>query len=183
MTTLNKYTQLMSIMHWAVAPGMAGTVGTVLYCQYFVDKEDKKGKGTWMYRHKSLGLLTGILTVPRVMVMLTSVKPVPFNKIPWERMLSSGVHYGLYGFMIIMPVTGVLMGYFSGFGLPFFVTTIPGAKEANKTIAGNAYKVHHWIGYYGKFLVPSHVGGTLYHFARGEAIFARMNPFIAAKTI
>jgi cytochrome b561 len=30
--------------------------------------------------------------------------------------------------MVILPVTGIGMGYFSGKGLPFFGYTIPGKK-------------------------------------------------------
>jgi len=37
--------------------------------------------------------------------------------------------------MILLPVTGIAMGYFGGKGLPFFGYTIPGKKEPNGWIA------------------------------------------------
>jgi hypothetical protein len=48
-----------------------------------------------------------------------------------ENVLGQITHYMLYGFMVIMPASGVVMGYYGGKGLPFFVTTIPGALAAN----------------------------------------------------
>ena len=56
---------------------------------------------------------------------------------PMEHSLSQIMHYALYGFMTVMPATGIAMGYYGGKGLPFFTTTIAGAKETNGTIAKN----------------------------------------------
>jgi cytochrome b561 len=87
-------------------------------------------------------------------------------------------HYALYAFMTIMPATGIAMGYFGGKGLPFFYTTFDGAKQANGQIAKYAFNIHKQLGTYGKFLVPLHVGASGLHFARGQGIFARVNPFV-----
>jgi hypothetical protein len=42
--------------------------------------------------------------------------------------------------MTVMPATGIAMGYFGGKGLPFFVTTLPGAanSKADGAIAKQA---------------------------------------------
>jgi hypothetical protein len=40
-----------------------------------------------------------------------------------------------------------------------------------------SFQIHKQIGTYGKFLIPLHVAGGLQHAARGQAIFARINPF------
>jgi 1,2-dihydroxy-3-keto-5-methylthiopentene dioxygenase len=48
-----------------------------------------------------------------------------------ENLLGKITHYMLYGFMILMPASGITMGYYGGKGLPFFATTIPGALAAN----------------------------------------------------
>ncbi len=76
-----------------------------------------------------------------------------------------------------MPVSGILMGYYGGKGLPFFYTTIKGAEEPNKSVAGNAFSVHKQLGVYGKYLLALHPAAAIGHAARGEAIFARINPF------
>jgi 1,2-dihydroxy-3-keto-5-methylthiopentene dioxygenase len=86
-------------------------------------------------------------------------------------------HYALYGFMIVMPATGIAMGYFGGKGLPFFYTTLPGAAEKNGAVAGQSFKIHKLVGTYGKYIIPLHVAGAGQHAARGHSIFSRINPF------
>ena len=86
-------------------------------------------------------------------------------------------HLALYGFMVGMPVTGTIMGYYGGKGLPFFWTTLDGATTANGKLAGQAYSIHKTMGTYGKFLIPLHIGGAVKHSLTGNAIWSRINPF------
>jgi cytochrome b561 len=65
----------------------------------------------------------------------------------------------------------------TGKGLPFFYKTIPGAETPNGQIAKNAFNIHKTLGTYGKYLVPLHVSASGLHFARGQSIFQRINPF------
>ena len=62
--------------------------------------------------------------------------------VTWEHVLAKVTHYGLYGFMTIMPATGIAMGYYGGKGLPFFFTTLPGVvkTDENKASTGNIAK-------------------------------------------
>jgi 1,2-dihydroxy-3-keto-5-methylthiopentene dioxygenase len=125
------YTASASYFHWIVAFPLIGTVATVLKAQQ-VPKEEK---GEWMWRHKSLGLLTGMLVAPRVAYRLLSRDSYHVEKLmgssSTEHGLAQVTHYMLYGFMIVMPASGVAMGYYGGKGLPFFGTTIPGALAAD----------------------------------------------------
>ena len=59
------YTKTASVLHWMTAIPLVGSVAAVLKCQS-LPKEAKKEKMLWMHRHKSLGLLTGIIVAPRV---------------------------------------------------------------------------------------------------------------------
>jgi len=131
------YSAAASYYHWMVAFPLIGCVGSVLQAQ----QAPKEEKGLWMYRHKSLGLLTGMVVVPRVAYRVFSrsaynVVNVQGSSI--EHALGNMTHYGLYGFMTIMPASGIAMGYYGGKGLPFFVTTIPGVvkTEENKSSTG-----------------------------------------------
>ena len=67
--------------------------------------------------------------------------------------------------------------YYGGKGLPFFWTTLDGAVSANGEIAKQAFSIHKTMGTYGKYLIPLHVGAAGAHAVRGQAIFARINPF------
>ena len=145
------------------------TVATVVISQ----KVPKEEKEKWMFRHKSLGLLTGILVAPRVAYRFF-VSPSSYNVAPLpgktEQQIAAGTftYYALYQFMTIMPAAGIAMGYYGGKGLPFFTTTIEGAVPANNdqkdrydAVAKRSYFIHKMLGTYGKFLVPMHVIGMM----------------------
>lgn len=72
------------------------------------------------------------------------------------------------------------MGYYGGRGLPFFVTTIPGAQKADPATAKSAWLWHKRAGQVLEYLIPLHIGGFAYHALRGERIFQRINPFYKA---
>jgi 1,2-dihydroxy-3-keto-5-methylthiopentene dioxygenase len=135
-----------------------------------------------MHRHKSLGLLTGMIVAPRIAYRLIKagsayrVQPMVGNA-NWENAAGKAAHYALYGFMTVMPASGIAMGYYGGKGLPFFGTTFAGAADKNGSIAKQSFKIHKTLGTYGKYLVPAHAGAAFMHYFRGQAIFARINPF------
>ena len=56
------YTATASSLHWMSGITMIGCIGSVLQAQ----NSPKGEKGKWMWRHKSLGTLTGIIVAPRL---------------------------------------------------------------------------------------------------------------------
>jgi cytochrome b561 len=171
------YSRVASYFHWVVAIPLIGCVGTVLQAQ----QAPKEEKGVWMFRHKSLGLLTGCMVAPRLLYRLTSggayqVRALSGNA-AWENTVGALSHWALYGFMVVMPATGIAMGYYGGKGLPFFYTTLAGATIPDGNVAKNAFNIHKQVGTYGKYLIPLHVGASGLHVVRGQSIFARINPF------
>lgn len=178
------YTATASSFHWMVAVPLVGTVASVLKAQ----QSPKAEKGKWMHRHKSLGLLTGCIVAPRFAYRLLAGSSYKVRNVignaGWENTAGKFTHYLLYGFMTIMPASGIAMGYYGGKGLPFFWTTLAGAankdeetKKANGAIAKQSYSIHKTLGTYGKYLIPVHVGAAFMHYFRGQTIFTRINPF------
>ena len=106
-----KYTVAASYFHWLVAAPLIGSVGCVLKCQ----QSPKEEKGKWMWRHKSLGLLTGIIVAPRLGYRLFNAAKYkighPSGTGPIEGGLANLSHAGLYAFMTIMPATGIASKY------------------------------------------------------------------------
>jgi cytochrome b561 len=171
------YSRTAGIFHWLVALPLIGCVGSVLQAQ----QAPKEEKGMWMHRHKSLGLLTAGIVAPRLLYRLLSRSSYNVRNLEgnasWENVAGTLSHYALYAFMIIMPGTGIAMGYYGGKGLPFFNTTFAGAEKPDGAIAKNAFNVHKQVGTYGKYLIPLHIGASGMHWARGQQIFSRINPF------
>ncbi|KAK1747084.1 cytochrome b561 [Skeletonema marinoi] len=171
------YPKAASYFHWLVAAPLIGSIGCVLKCQ----QSPKEEKGKWMYRHKSLGLLTGIIVAPRLGYRLFNAARYqighPSGTSPIEGKVADLSHAALYAFMTIMPASGIAMGYYGGKGLPFFWTTIPGAATPNGSIAKNSFSIHKTLGTYGKYLIPIHMGGAVKHSVFGNGIWHRINPF------
>eukprot|EP00518_Triparma_eleuthera_P001700 CAMPEP_0182462228 /NCGR_PEP_ID=MMETSP1319-20130603/6567_1 /TAXON_ID=172717 /ORGANISM="Bolidomonas pacifica, Strain RCC208" /LENGTH=178 /DNA_ID=CAMNT_0024661633 /DNA_START=140 /DNA_END=676 /DNA_ORIENTATION=- len=169
------YSFLQSSLHWVSAPVLIGSIGCVLKAQ----NSPKGEKGKWMHRHKSLGLLSFFVLVPRVGAKLMSSRVMPLlESSPLEQAAAKASHFALYGFMTVMPVSGIAMGLYGGKGLPFFYTTLgKGWVDKDGKFAGKAFKIHKTIGTYGKYLVPLHVGAAGAHAARGHGIFHRVSPW------
>lgn len=177
------YSVTASNLHWLTAGSIIGCVGSVLKCQ----QSPKEEKGKWMWRHKSFGLLAGMIVAPRLAYRLlnrSAYKVFPLDGVgKIQHLAADSVHLGLYGFMTIMPATGIAMGYYGGKGLPFFFTTIPGIvktdenKKSTGAIAKQSFSIHKTLGVYGKYLIPLHIGGAFSHYFRGHTIFARVSPF------
>ncbi|KAL7535956.1 hypothetical protein ACHAXR_006833 [Thalassiosira sp. AJA248-18] len=177
------YTVAASYYHWLVAAPLMGSVASVLICQ----QSPKEEKGKWMWRHKSMGLLTGLIVAPRLGYRIFNAAKYqvghPTGTGPIEGKLADASHAALYAFMTIMPASGIAMGYYGGKGLPFFWTTVPGAvrtddnKATHGSIAKQSFSIHKTLGTYGKFLIPLHIGGAVKHSVAGSSIWSRVNPF------
>jgi cytochrome b561 len=141
------YSRSASLLHWVSVPAITGSVACVLYAQQLPKGPDK---GAWMYRHKSLGLLSGMVLVPRLAVKLGSKAPgMLAGSSAVEGVLAKVSHYALYAFPAVMASTGVVMGL-NGAGLPFFTTTLKVPAVKGQLPAKQAFWLHQNFGYYMK---------------------------------
>jgi cytochrome b561 len=141
--------------------------------------KDKEKKKDLMFYHKSFGLLAGFLLAPRLIARVMSKIPgaVP-GASSLEHMAANITHYVLYGFIIVMPVSGVIMGLNSGFGLPFFFTTFPSPRK-DPPVAKQAFEIHKTAGQIFEYVILLHLAGTAWHVVRGHPILRRMVPGMA----
>lgn len=153
----------------------------MLYAQ---KTEDKQEKANAMFLHKSFGLMACILLVPRLAsrFMTKSPGPIPGSS-TLEALAGKVGHLAMYGLVIALPVSGVVMGSFSGFGLPFFYTTIPSVTK-DPSIAKPAYEFHKIAGQIIEYMIPLHVASAFYHVVKGQVVFGRILGFLnkASKT-
>ncbi len=52
-----------------------------------------------------------------------------------EQLAATASHWVLYGFAIALPVSGTVMGLYSGYGLPFFYTTLKSPLQKHPATA------------------------------------------------
>ncbi|WP_397399814.1 YceI family protein [Phenylobacterium sp.] len=139
--------------------------------------------------HKSIGISILLLSLIRLAWrMLNPPPPEPASLTPWERRLSHGVHWALYGVMIGMPITGWLAVSASRYAFPTLLfgvvpwPHVPGLADltpAARAIWHQAGEVSHELiikAAYG--LIALHVLGALKHqiFRGDPRILPRMIP-------
>lgn len=170
MARVSAYSPATAALHWASAGTLIGSIGCVVAAQ---NSKEPSTKERLMWHHKSLGLLTAGLLVPRVAAALLTPRPSAGP--------SAVGHVLLYFFTATLAVSGIAMGYFSGKGLPFFVGTLPGASAPTPGAASQAYSFHKMVGKYGKLLIPAHVVGIVAQTARGEEVVSRIiSPLVSS---
>jgi len=124
-----------------------------------------KRRDKLMRLHKSAGVTVLMLLPFRFASRMLTRLPAPPAGPKWEIMMANINHYALYGLTAWMPLTGFGMGYFSGYGVPFFSWDIPGAspEKVNRNRSGTFYKLHTNAGKVLEFLIPLHLGGVVWH--------------------
>ena len=187
---MQQYNKPMQILHWLQGIVISGCIISG-YLAHRIDhktatKEEKGMKTNLMFYHESFGVLMFGLIIPRLGFRLFSKQPkeLPSNLF-FEKMHSLS-NFFLYTVAIIgLPVSGVAMGYYSGYNVPFFNWKLPSASKENqnKELSGWLFKQHSQFGQLLEYVIPLHIGGAFFHqFVLGHNTFRRISPF-ASKVI
>lgn len=165
-----QYAPALRYLHWLIAGSTIGAFACVQIAQRVKGAE----KAKYMMLHKSLGLTVLALTAPRLLLRLTTKIPAAVPGSSVEQAAAAVGHAAMYGFLVVMPTTGFIMGYYGGRGLPFFGYVFPGASEKNAQLAGQAFGWHKQVGQAYELFVPLHVGAVGVHALKGQNILRRM---------
>ena len=113
--------------------------------------------------HKSLGLTIFALIAIRILWRITHKPPAPLASYKAiERKIATGTHHLLYLLMVAIPLTGLIMGIYSKYGVMWFgIDLIPGLD--NKGIREIFEEIHEIVGIVLLVLVALHVVGALKH--------------------
>ncbi|MET0249454.1 MAG: YceI family protein [Sphingobium sp.] len=154
-----RYSLVAITLHWLIAALLAFqiSVGWAL--------EDLGARGFALFQlHKSVGIAILALSLLRVAVRWWKPRPAK-SEGGWQGMLASGVHLGLYVFMIGAPFTGWALVSTARVQVPtllFGVLPLPHLPLPSTThdFAQGAHGVLAWIGI---ALLALHVAGALRH--------------------
>merc|ERR550514_231704 len=113
--------------------------------------------------HEQIGLLLLGAFGGRLALRLTTRVPAHIPG-PWYEHISAKlVHVGMYPMMLLIPLSGVVMGYFGGKGTNFFGLQLPGKaepKDEDWQIAKDALGYHTSLGSIFEVMIPLHIGAT-----------------------
>lgn len=172
MTLPVRYTRPAMVLHWLVAAGIL--VNLTLGLTF-----DSMPEG-WVRPaidfHKSVGITVLGLVILRVLWRAAHPPPpMPAGYAPWERRLAHGVHYALYGLIVVVPFSGwlhdsawraapthplVLFGVVPWFRIGA-VGGRPAAAQDHLHAVLGAW--HMWLAWGLLALVVLHVAGALKH--------------------
>jgi cytochrome b561 len=130
MTALNtkeRYGIIAQVLHWTVALLFLGAYCAVYYRHWFtVEKTPENVIAAKL--HVSFGIAIAVFVLFRVIYRLWDKQPDPPAGPRWREVAAKISHYGLYFFMIVMPLTGYLgtsgrIQWFYLFDIPTFKST------------------------------------------------------------
>lgn len=141
----------------------------------------KEIRPTYMFYHKSLGLLIVALLVLRVLWRVTHTAPetekTPFE--PWAGLAAKAGHGVLYLLMIMVPVGGMMASFASARTLPFFgLFEIAGPWAEKQAFAGQIGEMHEAFAHLLLIVAFAHaVIGILHHVVLKDRTLMKMRPF------
>jgi cytochrome b561/polyisoprenoid-binding protein YceI len=168
-----RYSQIAIFLHWAIAALLAFqiSVGWAL--------ESLGARGFSLFQlHKSVGISLLVLTLARIVVRIWKPRPAKLEG-GWQGALASGVHVGLYAFMLGAPLTGWALVSTAKVKVPTLIFgTIPLPHlPLPATSHGLAEGGHSLIAWLGIALFALHVAGAVrHHFLMGDGLIWRMMP-------
>ncbi len=178
MTTQNKprhYGYPIILMHWFMVLIFIMVIGTAWI---FDELPNGDLKLDLMFAHKSFGLFILMLATLRMVIKAFSTSPLGFGN-QWEQKAAKTGHYALYGVMIMLPVSGIVMSWAGGYSVSlfgFFELSSPFSHSEWLQSAGE--EVHEFLANTLYLLLGVHLVAVLYHqIIKGEPVMKRMSLF------
>jgi cytochrome b561 len=123
--------------------------------------------------HASLGLLILLLTLTRLSWRIFDRRPgKPLGQPHWQALIARATHWLLYGFLVVLPASGISLIILSG-AIPVLLGTVPGSlPHFSKFLLS---LVHSLAAFTLIGLIAIHFGAVLYHqFYKRDRLLARM---------
>lgn len=172
--SVEKFGILTKFLHWLIA--------LLFFSQFFLiyrREEFPKGspeKAQYLLLHESFGITIFILGAIMITWRFINVRPIfPMNMSPLEIIAAKVVHTLLYLYMLIMPLSGVLMSLLGGYDVFFFGHQLPNPFMKNEHLSDLFFKFHEASAYIIGTLITIHVLAALYHhFIKKDNVLRRM---------
>jgi len=157
-----QYPTSMKWFHWMMGIAIIGLLAVGLYMEG-LPKEDPN-KWPLYDLHKAIGVCVLLLFLPRVLNRLRSAVPaLPESIKPLEQKASHLGHLALYGLMLAMPVSGVVMSQSGGYPINVFGWVLPVMIDKNPALFELAKEAHELIGNALIVVVSIHVLAVIKH--------------------
>jgi hypothetical protein len=167
------------LLHWVVVWAI---LTQFLLADAAEDLPAGVGKLATLARHKSVGITILLLAVLRLAWKQYNrghSPPLPANLKPYEVWLARLTHHGLYGLLLLLPLSGWLMSSAKNYPVSWFgIAALPDLVAPSETLFILLKAVHEILADLLVVLALLHVGAALvHHFVRRDDVVRRMLPF------
>ncbi len=170
---MQRYSRIAIFLHWAIAFAIAFQISLGW------GLETLGNNGFAMFQlHKSVGITILVLTLARIAVRLTKPRPAPTEG-GWEGALAKLMHFGLYAFMLLAPLTGWALVSTAKVKIPTLIFgTIPLPHLPLEGMPHELFeKAHGLLAVLAVLLVLLHVVGAIrHHLLLRDGLIWRMVP-------
>lgn len=162
-TSSHKYPLSLRIIHWLMAVLVIALIIIGLTLDEFPRGTPLRSQ--MMGLHKSLGVTVLALALLRVALRLrSSIPPLPEVIPALERRFAHLGHMALYGFMLAIPLSGLILSNSFGFAVSWFgLFDVPLLVGVDKDRGHMAGEVHEFLAYTMIGLIALHVAGAAKH--------------------
>ena len=144
------------IVHHVSALAFVVALGLMIYDQYY-------GSSEAMYLHQSFGMVAFFLYFGRIVLMSWFGKPEALGT-QFEKFIAHMAHMALYGILLFMPLTGLLLNLSRAKETVIFgLFSIPGFEERNMGMYTMALDAHSFLEYVCYILLAAHIGASFFH--------------------
>lgn len=181
-----RYSAVAMLLHWLIA--------ALIFANIWYGWRMGQLKGLAQYElfqlHKSIGISVLVLSLVRLgWRLIVAPPPLPASMTRIERAIAGVTHWLLYGFMIILPLTGWVIVSASPYNLPTVLfKTVPWPHLAfvhdlpmmtRKLIEDQVGDVHEWLAWSLLALAALHIAAAIKHLVWDrDDVAARMLPFL-----
>ena len=162
--------------HWTTLAGVLGLFSAAL----LIDRApDPAAAGLLLTTHRSLGVTVWTLTVLRLAWRLTRATLPPWPAtMRWPQRLAARVsEYGLYGLLLLQPVTGVLQSLYRGKAFDLMVWRVPALVPPERALVDLTEGLHTAGALILAGLVGLHAAAALVHLVVArDGVFESMAP-------
>jgi cytochrome b561 len=159
---VSRYSKVAIILHWLMAVMIIGNLAGGFLHDYVPTAGGQRS--LVMGLHKSFGISILALTLLRLGWRLANPPPaLPAYFTSGERLLARAAHWGFYGLMLALPMSGWVMADRNDRPIPFFALTEIPKFGVGKPIADAAHEFHELAGWAMLALIALHIIGIIKH--------------------
>jgi cytochrome b561 len=171
-----RYSALTRLLHWLVALMVVATIPIGVIMQ--TEGQDRSTQDLLFILHKNGGVILLLLVLLRIVWRAVHPAPsLPASMPGWQVAAAKMVHWGLYGLLLVMAISGYVRVAAGGFPIEMLdALGVPKLVPRSETLAQTAQTVHSTARFGLVALILLHVAAALKHLVQRDGVFGRIWP-------